>query len=466
MPIFNPPSSAPSDHDGGGTDSTALGTSAAAAGAQATAYGDLSNAAGADGVAIGYAADDRGGADNVAIGSGSEPTQAATVTVVDFSQGAGAVITLTQPGPVVTVLTEGVDYTIGGNNDNHAQQIRNAINNNTVDLQAERSGAVVTITGVLTALTSDTPAAQTVSLNLPVETVSIGKDASASTNGIAIGSGAHTDESSSIAIGRLANVLEGALTSIAIGEFAGINGGAPESVAIGHTASASQPRSVSVGKNATCLGTQNVAIGAFARASGGRSIAIGSGPDATVKGANASNQLSIVIGSESEALHQAIVLGHFAKSTASGQVVIGGNGVGELSSLYFGQGASGPIGARTVRFQGSKVDTTETDTEGTTTIFSSGEGTGDGTPSSIGFETPNQVGAGSAQQTLTERLGLDDAKAAFSVPVQYPSFAKASLPSASVAGRQIYVTDDVGGAVMAQSNGSVWQRLTDLATVA
>ena len=52
--------------------------------------------------------------------------------------------------------------------------------------------------------------------------------------------------------------------------------------------------------------------------------------------------------------------------------------------------------------------------------------------------------------------------------VKFRSYTVATLPSASTegAGAQIFVSDEVGGAVMAQSNGTLWQRLTDLATVA
>lgn len=42
-----------------------------------------------------------------------------------------------------------------------------------------------------------------------------------------------------------------------------------------------------------------------------------------------------------------------------------------------------------------------------------------------------------------------------------PSYAKASLPSAAIAGFMIYVTDDVGGAVPAFSDGTNWRRVTD-----
>lgn len=47
-------------------------------------------------------------------------------------------------------------------------------------------------------------------------------------------------------------------------------------------------------------------------------------------------------------------------------------------------------------------------------------------------------------------------------PTQMPSYAKASLPSAATnTGCMIYVTNDVGGAVPAFSDGSSWRRVTD-----
>ena len=57
----------------------------------------------------------------------------------------------------------------------------------------------------------------------------------------------------------------------------------------------------------------------------------------------------------------------------------------------------------------------------------------------------------------------------FGVTVQCPinqmtilaSYAKASQPSASVAGSLIYVTDDVDGAVPAFADGTHWRRVTD-----
>lgn len=48
-----------------------------------------------------------------------------------------------------------------------------------------------------------------------------------------------------------------------------------------------------------------------------------------------------------------------------------------------------------------------------------------------------------------------------------PSFAKAALPgaAAAAAGALVHVTDEVGGAVLAFSDGAIWRRVTDRAAV-
>lgn len=51
------------------------------------------------------------------------------------------------------------------------------------------------------------------------------------------------------------------------------------------------------------------------------------------------------------------------------------------------------------------------------------------------------------------------------VPTALPSFAVAGVPSAAIAGRMIYVTDETGGAVPAFSDGTNWLRVTDRATI-
>lgn len=49
---------------------------------------------------------------------------------------------------------------------------------------------------------------------------------------------------------------------------------------------------------------------------------------------------------------------------------------------------------------------------------------------------------------------------------QLPSYVKTALPAVSPAGRMIYVTNDVGGAVPAFSDGVNWRRVTDRAVIA
>jgi hypothetical protein len=46
-----------------------------------------------------------------------------------------------------------------------------------------------------------------------------------------------------------------------------------------------------------------------------------------------------------------------------------------------------------------------------------------------------------------------------------PVYVKTALPSASVAGAMIYVSNDVGGAVPAFSDGTQWRRVTDRAPI-
>ncbi len=51
-------------------------------------------------------------------------------------------------------------------------------------------------------------------------------------------------------------------------------------------------------------------------------------------------------------------------------------------------------------------------------------------------------------------------EALFAVPVKFPSYTVATLPTATAA-QQIYVSDETGGAVMAFSDGTNWRRCTD-----
>lgn len=66
----------------------------------------------------------------------------------------------------------------------------------------------------------------------------------------------------------------------------------------------------------------------------------------------------------------------------------------------------------------------------------------------------------------TDHLVLTTTNAQFTNPVQFPSYTVTTLPSATTAGRMIYVSNETGGAVMAFSDGTNWRRVTDRAIVA
>jgi hypothetical protein len=58
----------------------------------------------------------------------------------------------------------------------------------------------------------------------------------------------------------------------------------------------------------------------------------------------------------------------------------------------------------------------------------------------------------------SDRLRITNAKVEATVPVGFPSYTVAGLPSAATAGQMIYVSNATGGAVMAFSNGTNWLR--------
>ena len=73
----------------------------------------------------------------------------------------------------------------------------------------------------------------------------------------------------------------------------------------------------------------------------------------------------------------------------------------------------------------------------------------------------------SASGYVTQPLSLTTkewVEALFAVPVKFPSYTVATLPTATAA-QQIYVSDETGGAVMAFSDGTNWRRCTDRAIV-
>lgn len=64
-----------------------------------------------------------------------------------------------------------------------------------------------------------------------------------------------------------------------------------------------------------------------------------------------------------------------------------------------------------------------------------------------------------------QQLSISNSTTAFNNIAGLRAYSKASLPSSSTIGGMIYVTDDVGGAVPAFSDGSNWRRVTDRAII-
>jgi hypothetical protein len=65
----------------------------------------------------------------------------------------------------------------------------------------------------------------------------------------------------------------------------------------------------------------------------------------------------------------------------------------------------------------------------------------------------------------TQRAVLDANVFKFDIPIGLNSYTVATVPVATTAGRQIYVSDESGGAVLAFSDGTNWRRVTDRAII-
>jgi hypothetical protein len=81
-----------------------------------------------------------------------------------------------------------------------------------------------------------------------------------------------------------------------------------------------------------------------------------------------------------------------------------------------------------------------------------------------GYETV-LANADTVGGSLTEKFRLGRLRNTSALPLVVPSYAKASLPSASPAGQIIYVTDEAGGATIAFSDNANWRRVADRAVV-
>lgn len=67
---------------------------------------------------------------------------------------------------------------------------------------------------------------------------------------------------------------------------------------------------------------------------------------------------------------------------------------------------------------------------------------------------------------LTAVTGMQLSGGTMTAPLGFASYTVATLPAVGTAGRMIYVSDEVGGAVPAFTDGTNWRRVTDRAIVA
>jgi len=204
----------------------------------------------------------------------------------------------------------------------------------------------------------------------------------AGTGNIAIGFGTNAN-SAGIAIGGTNGIGATANGGIAIGGGVVSNGG----IAIGGLTSNSA--AVALGNTAQAVATNAIAIGLNVLASGSFSIAIG-------------DRASI------PANHGAtIVLGLFARSTNSRQLIIGGNDVSNLYSIndvYIGGGVqdlnNGNATSVTINASGGG---NATNTTGGNIRIAGGKGTGNAIPGDVIFATSVTGSSGTTLQTLTDR---------------------------------------------------------------
>lgn len=246
-------------------------------------------------------------------------------------------------------------------------------------------------------------------------TDAIGNLAAATQNGangsaLAIGGGATAtpfaagSEQYLIAIGHFASAKWGAAIAIGQTSEAGTGGRTPtiaigvsaravhdDTVAIGHSAVAARPRVLVVG---------NAAIGPD---TGGQDVII-LGMDTVLGGAGGTNTGCVVIGNSmtlASAVTNLLVIGHGLTDTVvSNTGYIGSQGT-VLSKLFLGRGASHTAAhnLRVAVTEGSGANVAA----GVLTI-QGGRGTGSGVSGQIAFEVGLTGGGGSGQQTLVQPL--------------------------------------------------------------
>lgn len=156
-------------------------------------------------------------------------------------------------------------------------------------------------------------------------------------------------------------------------------------------------------------GSQNNAVGSSTfpvLTSGGTNTAIGHNSGLGVTTGVSNTYLGYGTGATTGSSSSSIALGALASTTASNQLVIGGDTL-QITTAYIGEGVTNATPPATVTINGTGAS--GNDTSATSLVIASGKSTGNATATSISFQTPTVGSTGGTAQTLSTRLTVNDA---------------------------------------------------------
>ena len=423
-----------------------IGYNSSVSGNNGVAVGYLTTSTGAS-VAVGYSAD--AGSNSVAVGIVAQATAASSTAIGSTSDAAypasvaiGYQATTTKANQlVIGAQSTEISEMVIGEGVSNASPIPQTLwtTTNTATTETDVRGTNIILqsglgTGSATPTTFEwkTPTALVSGTAQQVAAIrlTILSDGTVS----APGTGADSEQFGAGAIASGA-----AATAVGAGATAAQN----NCVVIGSGASSADPLCVVVGQGAAITGGQtSTVLGAVATATAGNGIAIGYSSE--------SNHLG------------AIAIGRDIASTKANQLVIGGTDA-EITEVMIGKNVSHATPSAQLLF--TTTNGVGTDIHATDLVFQSGLSTGSGAVTDMIFKTPDVLTTGTTTQTAVARLTLNESSSTFTSPVGLASFTVGTLPSAAVAARTIYVSDETGGAVLAFSDGTDWRRSTDRAIV-
>ncbi len=185
------------------------------------------------------------------------------------------------------------------------------------------------------------------------------------------------------------------------------------SLAVGHSATASGNSSTAIGHNTTANSAQAIAIGDGASATGNLAIALGSGASATGGGSISIGYLaqalqgngSVVIGDQAivgAGHYGSMAIGGQAATTASRQVVIGGDQTYGTRNVFIGRGVNSatPDSLVTIQTTGGLG----TDIQGSNIAIASGRSTGNLAGGDILFQTSDAGATGATLRNLSTKM--------------------------------------------------------------